>query len=216
MWLSVSHLFDHITKRLWWGRDPSIYCCDEKGDLVSEAFWEKQSGFCYMFIYVARLYWFYKFLIYSKCFRFFLLFLFIIIIIIIIIIISCEIFTSGFADGLLLKSEWQQVSQVTWTLLSILVDLSNDVVWNRLLISNSSSSLTKLLRTVPSATITIGITITFRFYSFLSSQARSKYTISFHFLWFLHCGPPRGWSILFGCFSFPFFFFFLFFLFSFC
>ena len=69
-------------------------------------------------------------------------------------------------------------SQVSWTLLNILVDLNNAVVWmasTRPLISKSSSPFTNHLVTVPSVPITIGITVTFMFPSFFSSQARSRY-----------------------------------------
>ena len=73
-------------------------------------------------------------------------------------------------------------SQVSRTLLSILADLNKPVVWmvsTRPLISKSSSHCTSLLVTVPSASITIGITITFVFHRFFCSLARSKYSISF-------------------------------------
>ena len=82
-------------------------------------------------------------------------------------------------------------SQVSRTLLSILVDLNNAVVWMVSacpLISNSSGSIINPLVTVPSAPITIGITVTFMFHSFFCSQARSRYSsffsLSFSFtLW---------------------------------
>ena len=47
------------------------------------------------------------------------------------------------------------------------------------LISNSSSPFSKPLGTVPSAPITTDITVILLFYSFLSSQARSKYLFLF-------------------------------------
>ena len=53
--------------------------------------------------------------------------------------------------------------QVSMTLLSILEDLNNAVVWMdtaSILISNSSSALTKPLGTVPHAPITIDINVT--------------------------------------------------------
>ena len=68
--------------------------------------------------------------------------------------------------------------QVSSTLLSILTDLNNAVVWMvsiRLLISKSSNPCTNLLVTVPRAPITIGITIIFMFHSFFNSLARLKY-----------------------------------------
>ena len=68
--------------------------------------------------------------------------------------------------------------QVSRTLLSILADLSNAVVWmvsTLPLISKSSSPLTSPLVSVPRTTITIGIIVTFMFHSFFSTQARSRY-----------------------------------------
>ena len=55
------------------------------------------------------------------------------------------------------------------------------------LMSNSSSPLFEPLGTVPSSPTTIGITVTLMFYSFFSSQARSKYSsivsLSIFILW---------------------------------
>ena len=68
--------------------------------------------------------------------------------------------------------------QVSRTLLSILADLNSAVIWmvfSRVLISISSSPFTNPLVTVPSALITIGITVTFMFHSFFNSLARSRY-----------------------------------------
>ena len=59
--------------------------------------------------------------------------------------------------------------QVSGTLLSILADLDNDVVWMvsaRPPISTSSSPITKHLGIVPSALIAIVITVNFMFVSF--------------------------------------------------
>ena len=59
--------------------------------------------------------------------------------------------------------------QFSRTFLSILADLNNAVVKivsARSTLSNSSSTFTKLLRIVPSAPITIGITLTFMFHGF--------------------------------------------------
>ena len=85
--------------------------------------------------------------------------------------------TSSF--GILSYNKSPQVSR---TFLSILAELNNAVVWMvsaHSPISNSSSSFTKPLRIVPSAPITIGITITFHY--FFSSLARSKYLPLFSF-----------------------------------
>ena len=82
--------------------------------------------------------------------------------------------------------------QVYQTLISILIDLNNAVVWMVLilpLISNSSNLFSKPLGTVLSASLTICTTITFNFHSFLSSLARSKY-LSLFSLW----GPLRWQS----------------------
>ena len=67
---------------------------------------------------------------------------------------------------------------VTRTHLSILADHNNAVVWmvsTRPLIPKSSSSCTNPFETVPSAPITIGITVIFMFHSFFCSLARFRY-----------------------------------------
>ena len=77
-------------------------------------------------------------------------------------------------------------SQISRTLLSILADLDNDVVWiasTRPLISKSSCPCTKPLMTVPSAPITTGTTVTFMFHSYFRSLARSRY-LSFFSIYF--------------------------------
>ena len=78
----------------------------------------------------------------------------------------------------------QPTNQVSRTPLSILVDLSNDVVWmisTRPLIFKSSSPCTNPLVTVPRATITIGINVTFMFHRFFNFLARSRF-VSFFLL----------------------------------
>ena len=55
------------------------------------------------------------------------------------------------------------------------------MVSTRPLISKSSSPCTNPLVTVPSAPITIGITVTFMFHRFVNSLARFKYYLSFQF-----------------------------------
>ena len=82
----------------------------------------------------------------------------------------------------------RKFSQVSRTLLSILADLNNVVVWMVLIlpsISNSCRPLSKSLGTVPSALITIGIIIALMFYTLRISLARSKF-LSF-FLVFSFC-----------------------------
>ena len=79
--------------------------------------------------------------------------------------------------------------QVLRTLLSILADLNNAVVWTvttRLVISKSSGPCTNPLVTVPRAPITIGNIVTFMFHSFFNFLARSRYlslfSLSFNFI----------------------------------
>ena len=99
-----------------------------------------------------------------------------------------EFFTSVLANDLSLEFERQRVS---WTLLTILADLNNAVVWMvfiRPVISKSSSRFNNPLMTVLRAPITIGIIVTFMFHSFFNSLARSRYlsffSLSFNFtLW---------------------------------
>ena len=82
---------------------------------------------------------------------------------------------------------------ISRTLLNILADLNNVIVWMVLilpLISDSSSLFSKPFGTIPSAPITIGITVILVFHCIFSSQARSKYfsifSQSFIFtLWFV-------------------------------
>ena len=81
--------------------------------------------------------------------------------------------------------------EVSWTLLSILADLINTVVWmvsTRPLISKPSSLFTNSLVTVPRAPVTMGISVTFMSHSFFNSLAKLRYlsffTLSFNFsLW---------------------------------
>ena len=68
--------------------------------------------------------------------------------------------------------------QVSRTLLSILTDSNNAILWMVLIHppnSNSFNSLSWFLEIVLSMPITLGITITLMFQSFLSSLASSKY-----------------------------------------
>ena len=70
------------------------------------------------------------------------------------------------------------------TALKILADLNNIVFWmvsTRVLISSSSSFFNNPFMTLPNASITIGITVTFMFHGFFSSLARSRYLSLFSF-----------------------------------
>ena len=84
--------------------------------------------------------------------------------------------------------------QVSRTLLSILADLNNAVVWmvtTRPLISKSFSPLINSSVTVPKASITIGINVTFMFPSFFNNLAKSRY-LSFFSLSFNFCQWSEG------------------------
>ena len=73
---------------------------------------------------------------------------------------------------------------VSSTLLSILADFNNPVVEmlsTQFPISNSSSLFVKPLGIVPSAPVTIGITVTCKIQSFFNSLARFKYSHLFSF-----------------------------------
>ena len=101
---------------------------------------------------------------------------------------------------------------VSRTLLSILADLNNAVIWivsTHPLISQSSNPLINHLLIVPRASITIGIIATFMQKSFFNSQARFTYlsffSLSFNFtLW--SAGSTKS-TILQVLFFFFFFFF---------
>ena len=84
--------------------------------------------------------------------------------------------------------------QVSRTLLGILAVLNNAVVWmfsTTLSTSKSSRPFINPLVTVPKATITIGIIVTFMFYIFFSILLQGSGTYpSFHFLSVLFCGQP--------------------------
>ena len=81
-----------------------------------------------------------------------------------------------------------QSPQVSRTLLSIVADLNNAVVWivsTRPVISKSSSPFTNPLVTVLRVPVTIGIIVTFMFHSFFNSLSWSRYlsffSLSFNF-----------------------------------
>ena len=83
--------------------------------------------------------------------------------------------------------------QVSKTLLSILADPNDAIVWmvsTRPLFSNSSSPFTNPLVTIPSAPNTIGITVIFMSHIFsVLKQGLGTY-LSFCFLSILHCDLP--------------------------
>ena len=91
--------------------------------------------------------------------------------------------------------------QVSRTLLSILADLNNAVVWmvsTCPLISKSFSPYDNPLEIVPSAPITIGNTVIFMFYDFLVLW-QSLGNLSFCFLLFLLSGSLRQQVHCFFC-----------------
>ena len=76
--------------------------------------------------------------------------------------------------------------QVSRTLLLILVDLNNTIIWIvsiRLLIPKSPSLFSKSSGDVSSAPVTIGMTVTFMFHG-INSLARSMYLFFFFFFFF--------------------------------
>ena len=82
--------------------------------------------------------------------------------------------------------------QASRTLLSILAVLNNVVVWmvsTHPPTSKSSSPFNNPLVSVPKAPITIGIIVTFMFYSFFNSLARSR-----HLSFFSHSFSFILWS----------------------
>ena len=95
-------------------------------------------------------------------------------------------------------------TQVPRTLLSILANLNNAVIWmisTRPLISKSSSLCTNPLVAIPSAPITTGISVTFTFHSFFNSLAMSRYLslfyLSFSFtLWSAGITKSTTWQVL--------------------
>ena len=96
-------------------------------------------------------------------------------------------------------------SQFFRTLLSILADLNNIVVWMDLirpLISKSSSPFNNPSVTVPQAPITIGIILTFMSHSFFNSLTRSRYlaffSLSFNFT-LCSAGTTKSTNSLFFC-----------------
>ena len=81
--------------------------------------------------------------------------------------------------------------QVSRTLLSIMANLNNAVVWmvfTRPLIYKSPCLFINLVVTVPRAPITIGINVVCMFSSFFNFQPKSRYLSLFHLLSILFCG----------------------------
>ena len=106
---------------------------------------------------------------------------------------------------------YKKSPRVTRTLLSILADLNNAVVkivFIRSSISKFSRLLTKPLGTVPSMLIRINITVTFMFYSFFSSPARSNYLSLFLFSFVSTLLSPEMAKSALRQVSFSFYFFF--------
>ena len=96
-------------------------------------------------------------------------------------------------------------SRVSRTLLSILIDLNNAVIWT---ISNASIPLSKPLGSIPSASIIISVTVTFPLHRFLSTLASLSFCF---FLVFTLWSVGTKNSTVTASFLFFFFFFFFFF-----
>ena len=94
----------------------------------------------------------------------------------------CEFFKSALAEVFYWSLSDSKSSQVSRTLLNILADLNNTVIWMVSACSTiSNRPLTKSLGIVPSTPTTNGITVTFILHSFFSSQSRLKYLPRFLF-----------------------------------
>ena len=97
--------------------------------------------------------------------------------------------------------------QVFNTLLSILANFNNAAFWTVsacALIQTPLAPLPGLWGSIPSATNTTGITVTFMFHSFLFLWQGTSTYLSFPFLWFSFCSIPGQQSLLFERFSFLF------------
>ena len=103
--------------------------------------------------------------------------------------------------------------QISWTLLSILADLNNVVVWmvsTHALTSKFSCPCINLLVTVPWAPVTIGISVSFMLYTFFfTSLARSRYLSFFSLSFNITLGSAGTAKFTIQQISFFIFFFFL-------
>ena len=102
--------------------------------------------------------------------------------------------------------------RVSRTLLSILTDFNNAVIWmvsTRRLISKSSTPFNNPLVTVPTVPITIGINVTFIFHSFFFNFLARSWYLSFFLFSFNFTLRSAGIakSIILKVFFFFFFFF---------
>ena len=121
-------------------------------------------------------------------------------------------FPTVLVDDLSLGSNGSKFPQVSRTLLSVLANPNNTVIWMisiNPLISNPFSPPSKFLGTVLSPPVTCYITIILMLHCFLSSLARSKCLFHFSLFTFLFSirGPLERQNLLFGKFSLFFFFF---------
>ena len=106
----------------------------------------------------------------------------------IIILLLGEFFTLTLADGFYWSLSDNKSPQVSRTLLNILDDITNAVIWifsASTPISKSSSPFTNPLWIVPCPPITIGSTVTLIFHIYLNSLTWSRYSslfsLSFNF-----------------------------------
>ena len=112
-----------------------------------------------------------------------------------------ESFSHVLADGLPLEAN-SRSPQISRTILSILADLNNAVVWILSTRPIIFKSFNNPFVTVPKVPITVGIIVTFIFHSFsIPEQSRGTYP-SFHILSVLFCGQPGQQSQQFSKFSF--------------
>ena len=109
---------------------------------------------------------------------------------------SWEFFTFVLADGFSLEFEWKQISSSLQDFfLNILVVLNNAVVWmvpTRPSNTKLFSSFNNTILTVTKAPITIGMIVTFMFYSFFFQfPCKSRYLSCCSLFSALFCGQPR-------------------------
>ena len=121
------------------------------------------------------------------------LYIYIYIIIVVIIVTPGEFFT----PELVMVSNWSlrdnKSPKISRTLFVILADFYNAVFWMVYiypLISKFSSSFTNPMEIVPSAPITIGITVTFMSHSYFQFSSKVKIFISLFGFFYFHCVPP--------------------------
>ena len=97
---------------------------------------------------------------------------------------------------------YNKSTQDSRTLLSVLADLNNTVVWmvsTRPVIFKSSSHYTNSLMTVPRTPITFGVTVTFMFHSLFDSLEQLWYLFLFSLSFNFENSTFRQFSLFYPC-----------------